>query len=310
MLQARAKLLRDLRSFLDRHGLCEVQTPLITNFAAVEAHIEPFGFSPKGPYLITSPEYSMKQLLAAGSGSIYQLSSVFRQEEQGDKHHPEFSMLEFYLVGKDHNGLMDFLDQLLVEVLRWPQPRRIDYVELFLSQLGINPMNFTSKEFAQCLSTRQIPVPEYLLLPECDSTDQLDYLFGVCLEPTLGQDRPVFLFGYPGFMASLSRLDSNPSRSTRFELFYQEMELGNGFYELNDSAEQRRRFEATNRLRVQAGKAAWALDEPFIRCLDQLPDCAGIALGVDRLLMIQLGENQINQVISNPTDWAKGTSPG
>lgn len=300
-LQARASLLGNIRRFLDEQGVCEVQTPLLTTFPTVESHIEPFCVSATGPYLITSPEYSMKRLLAEGSGSIYQISSVFRQEEQGTKHRPEFSMLEFYLVGEDHMGLMDFVERLLITVLGWPQVERVDYVDLFKKRLGIDPLGFSHQEFLDCAWAQNLDVPDYLCSLECDPADQLDYLFGLCLEPNLGQSRPVFLCGYPAFMASLSRLDQDDrKRSTRFELFYQQMELGNGFYELNDSAEQRRRFEQINRSRVALGKGAWLLDEPFLAAVDQLPDCAGIAIGIDRLLMIQSGVHNINQILALP----------
>ena len=288
-----------LRRFLDQRGLLEVQTPLLTSRPALETEIEPFSCGPEGPYLISSPEYAMKRLLAQGSGSIYQIGSVFRQGEVGYKHNPEFTLLEFYLVGQDHWGLMDFLAELFEQVLDWPKPLRQDYGELFSSRLGLDPYGFTFSQFRQTLAGLGQEVPEFLL--EANPTDQLDYLFGLYLEPKLGLDRPVFLTGYPAFMSALARLEPDQKRSARFEVFYQGFELGNGFYELKDPAEQRRRFEETNLARKAKGKPTYPLDEKFLAALGQMPDCAGIALGVDRILMAAGKTKQIERVM--PFAW-------
>ncbi|MDT8445597.1 MAG: EF-P lysine aminoacylase EpmA [bacterium] len=298
-LKARADLLTRLRHFFAQRGLTEVSTPLLCSYPNLEAHIDPV---PAGSnrWLPSSPEYAMKRLLAAGSGSIYQICPAFRLGELGAKHQPEFTLLEFYLVAQDHWGLMDFVDQLLQEVLGWPAAQRIDYAEVFRDTLGINALALEMDAFAKALKSRQMAVPEFLMTANTTQTDRLDYLFSTLIEPDLGTDRPVLLTGYPPFMAALARIDQG--RAARFEVFYRGLELGNGFWELKDPAEQRARFEEANRQRVAAGKSAYGVDERFLACLDQLPDCAGIALGLDRLLMLWLGVDSIDQVLTLPWD--------
>ena len=255
-----------------------------------------------GLLLHTSPEFAMKRLLAAGSGPIYQLARVFRREEAGRWHNPEFTMLEWYRPGFDHHALMDEICELL-ECLQIVESasgvQRISYAELFESELQIDP------HAAEPGALEAAALQHVDLHSNLDTRDEwLDLLMGQVLGPKLGQDAPCFVYDYPASQAALAKVrDGNPPVAERFELYWKGLELANGFHELSDAAEQRERFEAEQRMRAERRQFLPVTDEYFLAALESgLPDCAGVAVGIDRLLALMLGKPSVNDVLSFPID--------
>jgi elongation factor P--(R)-beta-lysine ligase len=307
LLRKRAELLQKVRSFFDKQGVLEVDTPAISRFPAIDLHLDPLTVNEvsAGPvrYLITSPEYHMKRLLCAGSGSIFQICKAFRQDESGQRHNPEFTMIEWYRAGWDHWQLMDEVDALMQVLLGCAPADRISYCDMFQQQAGVDPFSLTTGSFLNCCEKHALSPPGYLTGAGVSNDDRLNFLMGALIEPSLGAERPVFLHSYPASQASLARINlENPLVSERFEVFYKGMELGNGFHELADAMEQASRFENENRLREKIGKLPFAVDDAFLAALNHgLPDCAGIAMGFDRLVMLALGLDDIEDVI--PFSW-------
>lgn len=307
VLRKRAELLQRVRSFFMERDVLEVDTPSISRCSSVDLHLDPLivltGADLPERFLVTSPEYHMKRLLCSGSGSIFQLCKAFRQEESGQKHNPEFTILEWYRVGWDHFQLMDDVDALMQEMLGCGSADRMDYPELFMQYAGLDPLSLTIETFQECCRQHRLSLPEYLLDAGASNDDRLDFLMGVLIEPQLGAERPLVVYNYPATQASLSRIHpGNPRLAERFEVFFKGMELGNGFHELANAEEQAKRFRKENRKREEVGKQAWELDSAFLNALEHgLPDCAGIAMGFDRLLMLSLGLESIEEVI--PFAW-------
>jgi lysyl-tRNA synthetase class 2 len=247
-------------------------------------------------YLQTSPEYAMKRLLAMGSGSIYQISKAFRQGEVGRLHNPEFTMLEWYRLGFDHHALMNDVDTLLQRTLKTAPAERVSYADVFMKHLGINPHYASAAELEQIAKQQSIHLTG--TLPDRDAW--LDLLWTHCLEPVVGQVRPIFLYDFPSSQASLAKIrPTNPPVASRFEVYFKGLELANGFHELQDAAEQAARFEKDQAFRKQHGFPDKAIDPRFLAALQSgLPDCAGVALGVDRLVMLALGCERISECVS------------
>lgn len=308
-LQSRARLLAYVRDFFARRGVLEVETPVLgrcgvtdPNLESIAAAVSAGGYS--GGWLQTSPEYHMKRLLAAGSGPIYQVARVFRNGESGPRHNPEFSMLEWYRPGFTDQDLMQEVAELVCGWLACESPLTMTYREVMQRWAGVDPFVVREEELRQ--RCRQWLQPEQLA--QMDRDGCLDLLMSFAVEPHLGQERPLFVTAYPASQASLARVSRDKGGfavAHRFELYIRGLELCNGFWELTDAAEQRRRFEADNRARRAAGRPEMALDEAFLAALEQgLPDCAGVALGLDRLLMISLGSQDIREVLAFPFERA------
>lgn len=241
----------------------------------------------------------MKRLLAAGSGPIYQLCRVYRGEESGRLHNPEFTLLEWYRPGLDHHALMDEVADLLRD-LGVPPPGRVTYGEVFAERVGLDPHSAD----IDCLVRRAAALG--FLSEPADPAVLLDFLFSELVAPGLGQGGAMFVHDYPLHQAALARVrPGNPPVAERFELFMNGMEIANGFHELADAAEQQRRFEQDNQRRRAAGLPAMPLDEHLLAALAHgLPDCAGVAVGVDRLLMALTGAARIDDVLAFPFDRA------
>lgn len=310
-LRLRARLLQRIRHFFDEREVLEVDTPALLSAGVTDPALTSFTTTCHGPgdrngrtrYLQTSPEYGMKRLLAAGSGSIYQLARVFRDEETGRLHNPEFTLLEWYRVGFDHHRLMDetaALVQALIEESGGGRlaVERFSYGELFRQCLGIDPHRAAPDELRDCALAQGITPPPGLPLHAPDPWR--DLLLTHCLEPQLGRGgRLGFIYDYPASQAALARIrPDDPPVAERFELYWQGVELANGFHELNDAREQRRRFEHDNRQRLAAGRPAIPLDEHLLASLDHLPRCSGVALGFDRLLMLVAGKHRLRDVLT------------
>lgn len=309
-LRLRARLLAGIRAFFAARGVLEVDTPALSAAAASDPALASFAVRYRGPgplhgrelYLHTSPEFPMKRLLAAGSGPIYQLAKVFRDGEAGRRHNPEFTLLEWYRPGFDHHRLMDEVQDLVTGLLGERPARRLGYRELFLSHLDLDPLTAAVPELAAAAAARGIAPPPGM--PAADPDPWLDLLLSHCIEPRLGPGL-VFVYDYPASQAALARLRRDerggPALGERFELYVDGVELANGFHELADSAEQRRRFEADNAARRARGLPVAPLDGRLLAALEAgLPDCAGVALGVDRLLMLAAGAESLEVVLAFP----------
>lgn len=309
-LRHRAQLLAYTRHFFEEHQVLEVDTPALINSAVTDIHLRPLGvqMGHDTRYLHTSPEYSMKRLLAAGSGDIYQLCHVYRGEEQSRQHNAEFMLLEWYRVGFDMESLitevMDLLDGYS-QVLGLPaRPRRQQrYREVLREQLAIDPLETELAALRDLARTHGLEAGSASAL---DRDELLDFLVGTNIGPTLGHGSWFALTHYPASQAALAELDpQDPAVALRFEIYADGVELANGFVELTDAVEQRQRFERDNLTRRQAGLADYALDERFLAALDAgIPKCAGVALGFDRALMICSGLPSIKEVISFTTEHA------
>jgi len=305
MLIVRARLLEKLREFMAGHGILEVETPMLVNAAVTDPHIKSFETDFQYPgsrhiqkhFLHTSPEYAMKRLLASGSGPVYQICHVFRDNEIGKFHNPEFTMLEWYRPGYDHHQLMDELDKL-IQVLNFKPSQKKTYAEVFKEKTGIDPHIAT-------LSELQKIAGDYGLTAQGDeSAILLDFIFSHCVSDHLGHECPLMIYDFPASQSALARIrHTDPPVAERFELFINGLEIANGFHELCDAGEQKKRFLQDNLKRERSCKPEVLIDEKFIAALKHgLPPCAGVAVGVDRLLMVMHHCTDIHEVIAFPVD--------
>ncbi|MGF1866219.1 elongation factor P--(R)-beta-lysine ligase [Enterovibrio norvegicus] len=306
-LKARATLISTIRQFFAARNVLEVDTPAMSQATVTDVHLHTFSAEFVGPgyakgiplYMMTSPEFHMKRLLAAGSGAIYQINKAFRNEEAGRYHNPEFTMLEWYRPGFDHHALMDEMDALLRTILGGGAAERMTYQDAFLNVLGVCPLEGSMDELkvvAASLGLSDIAEGEE------DRDTLLQLLFSMGVECKIGQVVPAFVYNFPASQAALARVCHDDTRvAARFEVYYQGIELANGFYELDDADEQLARFEDDNRKREKMGLKTQPIDHHLIDAIRAgLPDCAGVALGVDRLIMLALGKSHIDDVIAFP----------
>ena len=306
-LQQRSKIYRTIRRFFDDRGVAEVTTPVLGASGVSDLHIQSLSLVDDGQswFLQSSPEYSMKRLLASGSGSIYQICPAFRAGELGSKHNTEFSMLEWYRVGYSLEELVAEVATLLQQALDVNQVQTSEfrfttYRELFTSRFDVNPHD------AGIETLRGLIFAENLTADHIDSIDDdatrnecLDLLFASCIEP--GLDEPTFVLEFPAGQAALAKIAANDQYDVvarRFELYWQGMELANGYDELTDPAELRQRFEKNNTQRVARGLIEMAPDKKLLASMSELPDCAGVAIGLDRLVMLLCGKTSIDEVLT------------
>jgi lysyl-tRNA synthetase class 2 len=304
-IRQRAVVLQKIRQFFAARDVLEVDTPALSHAAVTDEHLHSFStqfthpFSPQAStlYLQTSPEFAMKRLLCAGSGAIYQICKSFRNEESGRFHNPEFTMLEWYRPGFDHLKLMSEIDELIQMVVGSDSAERVTYQDVFKQYLGYCPLTATLTDIKTLAS--QYGYAE-LAANENDKDTLLMLLFSQHVEPHIGQNRPCFVVDFPASQAALARISpTNSLVAERFELYFQGIELANGFHELTDGPEQLRRFEQDNVKRQHMGLEIMPIDHNFIAAIDYgLPACAGVALGIDRLLMLALNYSEIDQVIT------------
>src|SRR3990167_7335209 len=302
-LSLRAKTLRKIRDFFHAKKVMEVETPLLCHtsvtdpfIASIPAHLK-IDSHEKYYYLQTSPEYAMKRLLAAGYGDIYQITKAFRQEESGRYHNPEFTMLEWYRLDFNHHQLMDEMDELLQSILKTSKAERKTYAELFKFYLKISPHQASIEALEKCAKENNIVIQNKIM----DQATWLQLLFTHIIEPKLGKDAPCFIYDFPASQAALSQIqyEKNPPVASRFEVYFHGIELANGFHELQDENEQRKRFEKNLIQREQLGLPTLPIDEYFLAALSHgLPNCAGVALGMDRLMMLLTESNHIANTLS------------
>lgn len=303
----RAKIIAEIRQFFTERGLLEVETPVLSEFGVTDLHLStfntefvaPFEAKSKTLWLSTSPEYHMKRLLAAGSGPIFQISKVFRNEEAGNRHNPEFTMLEWYRPHFNMHRLINEVDDLLQQILDCPPAESLSYQFAFQEYVGLDPLSAERQELVEMARKHHFMADD-----NEDRDTLLQFLFSEVVEPQIGQERPVAIYHFPSTQAALAQVSSEDQRvAERFEFYYKGLELANGFHELTDVREQRRRFEQDNRQREKRGLPIRAIDERFLAALEAgMPNSSGVALGVDRLVMIALGCSHINEVISFAVD--------
>ena len=307
ILRLRARVLKTIRLFMEERGIMEVETPVFSRYGNTDPNLRSFCTSFASPaeprpvrlFLNTSPEFAMKRLLAAGSGPVYQVSRVFRDGELGSHHQPEFTMLEWYRPGFDHHALMDEVEALIT-TLDMARAGRISYAEAFTAGIGLDPHRASDGELREKAAALGLEGTGN------DRRTLLDFLFSAAAAPGLGRDRPVLIYDFPACQAALARVRADePPVAERFELFINGLEIANGFHELTDAAEQRRRFEAENACRRAGGQPEIPLDENLLAAIGHgLPDCAGVALGLDRLLMALAGLSSIEGVLAFPAERA------
>ncbi|CRY56233.1 MULTISPECIES: elongation factor P--(R)-beta-lysine ligase [Yersinia] len=310
-LLKRAAIMAEIRRFFADRGVLEVETPTMSQATVTDIHLVPFETRFVGPgaadgltlYMMTSPEYHMKRLLAAGSGSIYQLGRSFRNEEAGRHHNPEFTMLEWYRPHYDMYRLMNEVDDLLQQILDCNSAETLSYQQAFQRHLGIDPLSADKAQLREVAAKLDL---SNIADTEEDRDTLLQLLFTVGVEPHIGRDKPAFVYHFPASQASLAVISTEDHRvAERFEVYFKGIELANGFHELTDGDEQLQRFEQDNRSRAKRGLPQNPIDMNLIAALKHgLPDCSGVALGVDRLVMLALNAERLSDVIAFPVNIA------
>ena len=304
-LRQRAAIVKTIRGFFEDRAVLEVETPSLSQATVTDQHLASFVTEFIGPgfahgqtlYLQTSPEYAMKRLLAQGSGCIFQIGKAFRNEESGRFHNPEFTLLEWYRVGFDHFKLMDEVDELLQLVLETRKAERCSYQCAFMTHVGIDPLDTSVEALQQALVEHGMG--DIAQIESCEDT-LMQLLFSQVVEPNIGQQVPCFIYHFPASQAALAKIHGQDNRvAERFEVYFKGIELANGFHELTDGQEQLARFERDNAKRLADRKPANSIDRHLIDALNHgMPDCAGVALGIDRLIMLALAVDSIDQVLS------------
>ncbi|MBJ8419562.1 EF-P lysine aminoacylase EpmA [Acinetobacter courvalinii] len=311
-LKARAAMYQKIRQFFAERQVLEVETPVLSKAGVTDVHLASVQVQRhihgklNTQYLQTSPEFPMKRLLASGSGSIYQICKVFRDDEHGRKHNSEFTMLEWYRPGLDLKALMhetaDLLATCLAHRFGEIRPVILSYKHAFQDRLEINPLQATLKQ----LKDTAHRVGLNLDLGD-DRLGYMDLLFSHFVEPSLGFDAPVFLTDFPPEMASLAKVKQDEEGelvAARFEVYIEGLELANAYDELLDADVLASRFEADNAERAQQGLPVMPTDQYLLAALPHMPECSGIALGIDRLLMVVMNQVKIDQVIAFPAEIA------
>lgn len=300
VLVARASLLRHVREFFAARDVLEVETPCLARFGVTDRHIQCIEVPGYG-YLQSSPEYHMKRLLAAGSGAIWQISRVFRDGEAGRRHNPEFSLLEWYRPGFSLQQLIDECIALLSPLLQPVRVSRYTFRSLFAQHTGLDPLTATDMELATLACARGAP-------PALERGAAVDWLMATVVEPVLPKNELTVVSAFPGWAAALARRvpdDDGAWVAERFEIYAGGYELANGYHELTDASEQAARFVDDRHWRQQQNLPDMAADSRLLAALEQgLPDCSGVAIGLDRVLMAQLGMADIRAVIAFPSERA------
>jgi lysyl-tRNA synthetase class 2 len=305
-LHLRARLNACIRAFFADRGVVEVETPVLSVAGNTEPNIASFSLefsgrtdgAPRTRWLRTSPEYPLKRLVAAGFGDCYELGRVFRDGEAGGRHNPEFTMLEWYRLGWDHVRLVDEVAALVTDALalvgRTAALETIDYRTLYRTRLGLDPMTAGVDELQRALG-------DVVIDPDGLSRDDwLDLLMTHRLQPGFAANRLLAIVDYPATQCALAHVrDADPPVAERFELYLGALEIANGYHELADAAEQAARFERDTQVRRGRGAPEPPIDARLLAALEHgLPDCAGVAVGVDRLLMAMLGTDRIADVLA------------
>jgi lysyl-tRNA synthetase class 2 len=303
-LVRRSKLAKILRDFFDELGFVEVHTPILSRSCVIDRHLDPIrvpghfvGFGDDQDwYLQTSPEQSMKRLLASGLGSCYQLGSVFRSSEFGQFHNPEFTMAEWYNVSADLRAGLDLLDNLLIALLGTPCAEQVRFESAFEQATGLQLFECNSETLARWATDRKlVERPDWA----SDWDDWVNLIFSHVVQPSLGQERPVLVTHFPASQAALAKLDpQDPRTAERYEAFFLGVELANGYHELCDPDELAHRATIANEQRIADGKFPLRLESPLVDAMRYgIPNSCGCALGFDRVVMLACGAKSLSEVI-------------
>lgn len=308
-LRLRAETLTKIRAFFAARVVLEVETPLLCPATVTDVHLQSFvtTYQPGGNlptetlYLQTSPEFAMKRLLAAGSGAIFQICKAFRNDgESGRIHNPEFTMLEWYRPGFSHHDLMNEVDELLQTILNTQPAERLSYAEVFKQHADLDPHQSSVTELKR--TVHNLAGPELAAYNFEDRDTWLHLLMTHVIEPKIGHKKPTFIYDFPISQAALARIrHEDPPVAERFEVYFDGVELANGFHELTDAKEQQQRFENDLLKREKLDYPSVPIDCAFLAALQHgLPQCAGVALGIDRLIMLAAKTHSLDDVISFP----------
>lgn len=295
---ARSDLYRDLRSYFFDQDVLEVDVPLLGRGGSTDVHLASMAIEApsQGRYLQTSPEFFMKRLLALGSGDIFAICKAFRKEEAGRVHNPEFSMLEWYRLGFRLEDLIEDVLRLFSRLGTLPAVTRFTYRDLFIKEVGVDPHTSTEAALRDAAGSELVGL--------LTKAELLDYFMATRIEPGLPEGLAV-ITEFPATQAALAKtaMSSDVEVACRFEIYWDGLELANGYEELTDPSEQRRRFDRDNKQRAKLGMELIAPDEEYLGALDRgLPECAGVAVGLDRLLMCLEGKDHIRDVMLFPED--------
>ncbi|MBA6346807.1 MULTISPECIES: elongation factor P--(R)-beta-lysine ligase [unclassified Colwellia] len=313
--KSRGSVINEIRDFFKNKNVIEVETPSLSMGTVTDPYLDAFSTQynyldnsdinqSQQLYLQTSPEFHMKRLLASGYGCIFQICKAFRHEDSGRYHNPEFTLLEWYRIGFDQHDLMAEVDELLSTVVKTPKSEKISYQNLFIKFVSIDPLTATFNQLYEVIELQGKAADWLYESDDCDLL--LQFIFSEIIEKNIGLSRPCFVYNFPIAQASLAKECVEDNRvAQRFECYFKSVELANGFNELTDADIQITRFEQDNSKRQQLGLVTKNIDENFIKALQSgLPQCAGVALGIDRLMMIALEKSAIEDVISFPIERA------
>lgn len=309
-LRQRAALLQRTRAFFDSRGFFEVQTPVLSRDTIIDQHLDPIPVHMQLPgeldsvwFLQTSPEQSMKRLLASGIGSIYQIGPVFRGMEKGQYHNPEFTMLEWYDVGASHEDGLNFLDSLLIHLLGTSRATRIRFVDAVEQATGLDLFHCNVSQLAHWGERNKLSVDEGW---SNDWDDWVNLIFSERVQPALGMDVPCIVTHFPSSQAALAQIcESDPRTAERYEAFYRGVELANGYHELLDADQLMDRSVSANRMRVASGKSSLPVANRVIDAMRYgIPASCGCALGFDRLVMLACNAKSLEEVIAFTSDRA------
>ncbi|TMM41427.1 elongation factor P--(R)-beta-lysine ligase [Colwellia ponticola] len=313
--QKRAQIISQIRGFFKQRNVLEVETPALSQGTVTDVYLDAlscqYNFLADSSdqhsdtlYLQTSPEFHMKRLLASGYGCIYQIAKAYRHEEFGRYHNPEFTMLEWYRIGFDQFDLMSEVAELLHAVLEGNKALFTSYQDIFVKTVSVDPLVANFDELVDVL-TKHDKAADWLI--EMNDADLLlQFIFTEIIEPQIGINEPQFIYNFPVAQASLAQVCPEDARvAQRFECYYRGIELANGFNELTNANEQLARFKEDNNKRAVQGLVEKPIDKRFIAALSSgLPECSGVALGIDRLIMLALDIKDISEVQSFRVDRA------
>ncbi|MBM3208162.1 MAG: EF-P lysine aminoacylase GenX, partial [Chlamydiae bacterium] len=305
ILKDRAEMLSQARLFFSKKHILEVDTPLLSSTAPIDAHIDIMTtkmHDGRLGYFHSSPEYAMKRLISAGLENIYQISHVYRFGEEGHLHNPEFCMVEWYESPCSFDKIIDNTVDFIKIFLSGLPVKIASYEETLQKYTGLSLKNATENSLAEYIKEHSPEAPNDIFFWDIDTL--LQYIVSFLIEPFLGNDELFVIKYFPASQAALSQVTEhdNLKVAERFEIYYKGIELANGYHELSDSAEQRTRFSISNKKRVELNKEPLPLDELLLKALEKgLPDCCGVAVGFDRLMMLRHKKKTIAEVI--PMAW-------
>lgn len=313
-LKARARIIKRIRDFFDKRDFFEVDTPVLSHDIVVDRHLEPIqvdgdlvgAAATKGKclWLQTSPEFAMKRLLASGANAIYQIAHAFRSGERGNRHNPEFSMLEWYRTGDNMQAGMDLLGEFAQAILNTNECEKISYADAFQQYAGCDGLHTTVDEFRDIANRHRLDTSS---LQSCEDLDEWrNFILSLLIEPNLGKTQPQIIYDWPATQSALAQIrNGDPPVAERFELYINGIELANGYHELLDEEELVNRNRIVNVQRIADGKTKLPENSHLLHAMREgLPPCSGVALGIDRLVMLALNKSTIDEVIPFPVEIA------